>query len=1558
MRIVQAVVLVAPPVLILWMGGTYLLDCGRLLLAPGVPVAFDWKSPEGPIRFWADGYRIDPDRRTASLWGLSAKRGNGVPIASVEGVEASGLDPFALRPDVRVRGVRAHLERDGRGFDLARLLPKKQGPPSTIPYSVTVLDARVTYVDRTFKTPLRQEVRTDRLAFDGIGDDWRAQGKVDLPGVGVTDVRAQSLPSVGTTVDLRSQALQLGRLATTLLPGLKARRLVAYGPVRLDLPSKGRVRIATTLRARAEGLVYGKYAVDAASLQGRASPEGFEGLIEARIGEIRGRFLGSATRKQGGGRVVASVPSPDALPGWARGYLPPKVGFRDASYEGWVAWSGTKPLVNGAVRAARAVYGTDAVENVRVRVAYSASTVDLRSLTAIWMGAPLAGDLSFDLRTKAVQGAALAPKVELAVLARRLGKTDLGLSGTVGGEALVSGTLEKPQVEGRLDGRLALKGQQLGDVDVRGAWLGGAARVDRLRLSGPLGAIVAGGTVRSDGTLALTAQARGIRIERLVPSAKGIVSANLSVGGTLRDPKAHGRVEAYRLAMADQTLPAAGLDFAADRQKIEMRRIAAVRGTARLRGRIDASLIGQGVVLSDPQTWLLGGRLALTGVQANEIPGVDGIGDLAGILSIPQADLSGRLGDPVLTAEMQGDGLIVRGIRMDSLRAEARVDKRGLKMTDLAAEGAGGRVAGTGVYDFAKRDGTVDLSVAELQLSRLLFDVSQDVTVTGTVSAPNVHLAIRDGKPFGTAEGTLSTVKVNDVLAGDGNWSLDATGERVKVVASVGRLDPTLRALDAEATYNVAEGSLAASVQAKDIPFQTLVAVVEARRASSESEAKRLDSIAGDLSGSVQVVRQKDGDLKIDATDLRAAAIRYSEVEYGTLTVAGVSRRGDRWTLNGGRLEGPAGTFALDGWVEENGPLNLQASGQGVRLSAFSPFAPALGQIVGDARFALAATGTTRSPRVTGSAGIDGLLAPNGPDAMSVSLDRIDVRDGSTSVAGVVRYGDRFGGLFTATAGWGFRDNILAAPLTAKVDVGTLVPLDPLDLSKGLRVDAVNLVDLPSLGAYIDPKRTVGGTLVGSFGATGVVGEPKVSGGIALRASQLGITIPGNAGRPLTRIDDDLRDVKGDLTFDERGAPKLDLSVGFERGGTLTAMGTLGDLQGVSFFKTLKERPDWRTWPVRGFVDMQDKNRITLRQNVAGGSTRVTVAGRMDVSGQAAAPFLDGKFYLSNLETSLPSFTEGTGESSAPILDPSFNLTILLADDNVPATSPVLPEPGRFKTATADLYLLGDATLKGSLSSPRLNADFLTDHGSIRLPGGVVRVDRGGQISVAYKPDSATGTGATASISIQGRSQITVNRQGLGTQRYDVTLDMNGDLLRENGIRFEATSDPSDLTQSEILNALGGTQYLQGISEGGSSTERNVRNALAGFALPGLLDTFTGGIGRALGLDYLSLEYNQYDQATVSFARSLPFGFSFQGRQQVGTPTPGYRSIYDLRLSYNLASLQRKGSSKLLNKLSRLTFSVGTDQDRPWKTSVEYGTRFGQRGGVEKPKHSLFPKGR
>src|SRR5207237_318682 len=146
----------------------------------------------------------------------------------------------------------------------------------------------------------------------------------------------------------------------------------------------------------------------------------------------------------------------------------------------------------------------------------------------------------------------------------------------------------------------------------------------------------------------------------------------------------------------------------------------------------------------------------------------------------------------------------------------------------------------------------------------------------------------------------------------------------------------------------------------------------------------------------------------------------------------------------------------------------------------------------------------------------------------------------------------------------------------------------------------------------------------------------------------------------------------------------------------------------------------------------------------------------------------------------------------------------------------------------------------------------------------------------------------------------------------------------------EASSSPPDLSQDQILALIGQTSALQGLTAvgTGSQTEAAIRTALAGFALPSLLDPITGRIGAALGLDTLSLQYDLQNQASIAFAKALGKDFTISGSRQISPALPGIKPLFDFELTYRSP------------KLPRFSFSVGSDQDHPYKLSIEYGFRF------------------
>jgi hypothetical protein len=132
---------------------------------------------------------------------------------------------------------------------------------------------------------------------------------------------------------------------------------------------------------------------------------------------------------------------------------------------------------------------------------------------------------------------------------------------------------------------------------------------------------------------------------------------------------------------------------------------------------------------------------------------------------------------------------------------------------------------------------------------------------------------------------------------------------------------------------------------------------------------------------------------------------------------------------------------------------------------------------------------------------------------------------------------------------------------------------------------------------------------------------------------------------------------------------------------------------------------------------------------------------------------------------------------------------------------------------------------------------------------------------------------------------------------------------------------------------LGRTDLLQNVFQQGvgGNLENDLRNALTSIALPNLLGGFTNNLAKNVGFDYVSIDYNPFELASVNFAKSLDRGFFLQGRRQILPPLPGQPIGYDFRLAYR----PRRGPDALRG----LSFSIGTDQFRPYKISIDFTQR-------------------
>lgn len=255
------------------------------------------------------------------------------------------------------------------------------------------------------------------------------------------------------------------------------------------------------------------------------------------------------------------------------------------------------------------------------------------------------------------------------------------------------------------------------------------------------------------------------------------------------------------------------------------------------------------------------------------------------------------------------------------------------------------------------------------------------------------------------------------------------------------------------------------------------------------------------------------------------------------------------------------------------------------------------------------------------------------------------------------------------------------------------------------------------------------------------------------------------------------------------------------------------------------------------------------------------------------------------------------------------------------------------RAATVDVSLVGEGSLSGRASQPVAKAEMEVDSGTIRLPGGLLRVESGGTVTLNYRSIPGD-TVANLKLDMIGNTSLTTVAYGDTVGRYDISVVVTGDLLQSSGLTLVASSDPPGLTQDRILALLGSTDVLEAI--GGTSTrntaQERIRNAVAGYAIPTLFEPITSGFAKGLGFQYLNLDYNTTDLASLSFAKAFSSELFVQGRRQLAQTRPNLPIQYDLRLVYR--------PRRVKGFLQRLSLSLGTDQDRPWKISVDYGTRF------------------
>jgi hypothetical protein len=1511
-------VLAPVAILAIW-GSSYVWSCVLVLSAPGKPLEFKYQSKSGPLTLRAESYAIDWDHKAGFIEGFHIYGPDGADLASARRIDAVGLqfpNPTAIR--VRARDVRAKLTRLESGrFDIQDYLPERQGPPSDIPFSVTVNRADVTLIDKAGKDGFRQLAIARDIEVRGFGEKWVADAALELPGTGSLRAELQSLPNEGFLLRGRTAGIQLAPLLAhfkktpdiaraPFLKDLQLTSLEAFGPVSVFVPKDKAFQIETRMRAIATNVRYVDYAADKAFFEGVLSGTEARGRLDALYGPTKAKFNGSMIWKSGievGGALAVDSPSSAALPPWLRNQIPSEIAFRGGHMDGWLDYRPSSGLrVEGLVHANQASAYGQSFDKPKVNLTAGTEQLRIGIVSGMWAGTPVTGALLVGIRSPSLTGALTANSVNLATVANRFGAK--GLSGKAQVSVLLGGTRTHPTaiLQATGNGSYKVNGKVLtGRFQAAGNYASDIVKIERLRVGTSAGSARAIGTLSlKSKAITLDVDATNIQLEKLRDDLAGQINASGVVTGTLSNPQFNGEAMALGLKASDQELPFASARITADRNRLIASRLRAVKGTGEAAGDLAINFKSRG----------LSGSLRADNVLLNEYLGEDALGTV----TIPNLTLGGTLDDPRLAGTAYGDNLLIGGIRLD--RAEIASTMRGTvaNIESLTAKIGAGAVTGSGKYDYKKKTGTLALKGENLSIDRITPPGKGSANVTGLVSGQANATISPSGTIRGRANGQLKDVNLNGTEFGSGTWALGYDGSDVTGDASVGKLDRFF--LLENVDYNVKSETIKGQVSILNGSIKDLYTSTRPFFPELSFELRqRLDQTEGDLDTTVAFsgsITNPNLDVQLlDAHNLMLGSqalgsLQASLTKVGTVwDIASV-----KWT-GAADKNGVAGTLLLNkGRIDTNGDINIDGELSNFDLQYVGLIDPSWARLQGYASSSFLASGRTESPTIRASLestkGSSFTFGGTG-ESFRMNLYAINISQARYAADGSYTGGIAVNGQFFYR---GFSGDVVAhVPLNFPFEIP-----DGRQISAALTFPNVSLKDIAQYATFLDTERSAG-NLSGEIALVGTKSDLGLRGTVLGQADSIALVgIQTTLKAAVASVK--LQDNQIVLNFDSTGSD----------GGTLAAnlTTTLPDL-GSTLDKIAKSDTEGLTRnPVQGNIVATD---FAVRQTPKEkelGTYHAKVSTNLAISGPAITPTIKGRVGISDTNILLPSVFEGAGPSVAMLFDPRFDIPI------------ELDEVARFRTSTADVSLTGGGLLSGSLSHPNFAGTLTLAGGRLNLPTARITLEEGGTLRPSYGVSSSGDTSARVDVNLEGRTTITSVSFGDTVQRYDITLRITGDLLADSGLNLSAESDPPGLSKDEILAKLGQTDVLKTIGSGSgfsqSETERHIRNALISFAIPTLTQGITEQFARNLGLEYLNIDYNAVEGASLGFAKVLGKGLILQGRRQI-SPTVGNRKVdYDLRLTYRLPSRNVA--------LSRVVFSLGLDQDRPWKLGVQYGFRF------------------
>lgn len=1477
-----------PVVLVAILGWLTLTRLLVFLESPGMPVTFAYDSADGKTQVTVGGYNLDWESRRIRAVDVLVKDAKGK-----EALRANRLEAWLEGRAVHVKVDRASgsLERaPGGSLELGGLLPKAPQEQGEFGLTLALTQGDLIYQDRVVNQTVRAKLSNLMVA---LGDaDLAARGSVSLDGSPDLKVTASAQGTGSARVLVQGNGFDAApwmNLLESWLPkeakvgweGTRADNSSVTGWLRLDLAPNEAPDLASQFQFRAESLsVPGAISRWSGSGSGQLDDNILAVKAESVRPGARVTYDGAVSLwpLKAAGRVVLKGSGPRSLwPELAR-LLPKEAQFEGGEFDGVIRWT-PRLEVRGSVSGRALSYGPDRVAGARGVAAFDGERVTAVLNQGTVYQRPASGWVDWRLKSDQIRAWLASPSGPVAPALARAGQK--GFDGEGAMEGALKGTSRKPLftanalLEGRYKADALDQPIRISEASVRLEADAQGASVRRASAITPSGLASVAGTLDWKGKMDLFVEASNLRVASFLPGSKGTGFVQGRIHGTAARPEFGGSFEGYSLAYQGREAIwlKGGIDF--DGESLI---------ASELRGQSGSGQLTGFVAWNTKTDVLRGGFTGENLFTTDWIPA-----DVTGTFDLIDGIVAGTGQSPLITARLRGSRMVAYGVKAEGLEGQLAVTRDGVRVEGLKALVGDGQGEGVLSYLFAEGRAAGEFTFEGIPLSRLPVP-SEVVLLKGAVSGKATVSGTEEEGYRAESEAVIRDLEANTVAIGSGTAKLSFAGDKLLASAEVGSLERfiTLRKLDLDLAKRTVEAE-------GDVLSFELSSLAKALQPAWRDQPIRVQEAIRNTEGLMSGVIAVNGSLDNPDLDLQKGTVSSLEVfgrEAGLLSFEG-GKKGTTWTLP--KLEWLSEDTVLSAkrasYNEKDG-LDLYLELNKLDLTWLERFSPDLPSLSGTANLTFVGSGPLDNLDFQAS-----LLAQDarvvGTDGKPLTLfDELNLFE-------IILAEGRLQASGKATLRGIDGDLALTGPLGAF--------LGEEEAEEGKITLDFKPQDLGFVKEYIPGIERVEGQFFGQATLTGK-GSRWVPEAL-LSARGPGVFFPNSP--------QEVREFSLDLSLKNQAAT----AKGWLTGAPGWRIDVL-DLQAL--LPTLLEPGTTVTdlledSQLSGSVKLKD---FVLRQPAGEGAapSSATLNGEVILGGSLAQSTIGGGIAATRGELILPNaFKEQAAGAPLPY-EPTFRDFALTVGSGTPI---------RFGLGVLEVG--GQGSVSGPLSALNLRMPLNVSRGQLRLPNSRIRLQEGSSVDVIWRGDA--GAALQVLVDLEGQTNVTARRSAESYENYNVNLNFQGDLLNPAGLRITATADPGDLTSEEILSILGQRELVEALAASAFQRQGTaaLRDPLYQIGLPSLTDPFTAKIAQALRLDYLSLDYNPFDQALTRFGKSLGGGFTIQGWRQLSEPQFG-PSKYDLRLAYRLPSFGRY--------LDRIRVGLGTTHDRPWRLTIDWGRRW------------------